>query len=198
MKPSQRQAIQEVLEATRLHSESINELRTNQGVSRLRGYNLKDVQEGLDISATKLEVALAEDGDCDPKRNAKRNAKVVRLLKEKLAIAEREARQAKADVLKFASSPFCNLKWAYPEALVRASATHEYLLSAVCLVLRTIKDNGCPCAALREWVRSSLESIRVTRTSGRSLQQVFEEVEQDNGLKQAVQIVLEIIDFDVN
>ncbi len=56
MNKSQRQAIQEVLEATRTHEKAIHRMRSlyNHGVS------LKDIEEGLAISATKLEVVLKE------------------------------------------------------------------------------------------------------------------------------------------
>jgi beta-phosphoglucomutase-like phosphatase (HAD superfamily) len=57
MNKSQLQAIREVIEATRLHSKAIHSIRSVQH----SGENLKDIEEGLDISATKLEVALKEN-----------------------------------------------------------------------------------------------------------------------------------------
>lgn len=183
MKSSQRQTIQEVIDACRVHEKATEKVE-----------GLEDVNEGLAISATKLEAALAEDHDHDPKRNAK----VAKLLKEKLVKAEGEVRLAKHDVQMFAANPRGKLKWGYAEALVQATATRDALSGAVAEVMQAAKENRPACAALREWARSSLESIRVTRTGGRSIMQVFEEVEEDNGLKQAVRVVLEIIDFEVN
>ena len=58
MNKLQKQTIQEVIDATRLHEKAIHRIRSLQ----CHGENLKDIEEGLAISATKLENVIKEAG----------------------------------------------------------------------------------------------------------------------------------------
>ena len=81
--------------------------------------------------------------------------------------------------------------------LTRSVATKEAFEGALSEARRAALAKTNVLSALREWCSSSKQSMRVVRTSGRTIHAVFEELEENNGLKTAVLAVRQIIDFDV-
>jgi len=190
MRQSTRKVIQEVIAACRIHERAVSEaIRKTKDFPLATG--LPDVEEGLAISATKLEELLKADGD-DPRLDKK----AIALLLDAKRKADAAVKEAQAEVRKFAANPNGSLKWDWHGTLVRAVSTRDYFAAAIGVARRAVQDGGCAQAALREWCDGQDTSTRVVRTGGRPIHGVFEEIEENNGMKTAIVAVRQIIDFE--
>jgi hypothetical protein len=183
VKASQRQAIGECIEASRIHEKALARGTTD---------DLRDVLEGIAIGATKLQAVLDEDAD-DPRLDKK----AVALLREAHAKSKKAVKEAREEVARFSAFPRGGLKWDWSGTLAMAVATQDAFEGALASARQALNDKSGVCAVLREWCASSEASMRVVRTGGRPIHSVFEELEENNGLKVAVLAVRQIIDFDV-
>ena len=103
MNHTQRQTIQEVVDACRTHEKT---------TARVEG--LEDVHEGLAISATKLDTLLSTDED-----NPQLGKKAITLLIEAHATSKKVVTEARQQVRKFADQPYGSLKWDHAGTLAR-------------------------------------------------------------------------------
>ena len=175
----QRQTIQEVLNATRVHERATDKVK-----------GLEDVNEGLAISATKLEVLLEEDA-CD-------TAKAKKLAKFLVELEMTGRREIKR--LNELANSSRDVAWTNPHRLevYRLETAIGQIQAARGVAKMAVQDGINPIVALRVWVANNLTSLTVIKTDGNPIHAVLRRLEMENGIKMAVQAVCNVLDVKIN